>query len=55
MNKKNPTPVPSQEPLVTANAKLMAAIAKDLESQNEKSIGELLEENDKEADDTKKN
>ena len=44
MNKKNPIPVPSEDPLVIANEKLMAAIAKDLESQQEKSIGELLKE-----------
>lgn len=44
MNKDNPISVPSEDPLVIANEKLMAAIAKDLESQKEKSIGELLKE-----------
>lgn len=44
MNKDNPTPIASQDPIAKANEKLMAAIAKDLESQKEKSIGELLKE-----------
>jgi len=42
MNKDNPIPIASQDPLARANEKLMAAIAKDLEKQDDKSVAEIL-------------
>jgi hypothetical protein len=42
MNKDNPTPIASQDPIAKANEKLMEAIAKDLKNTQDKSISEVL-------------
>jgi len=42
MNKDNPTPIASQDPIAKANDKLMEAIAKDLQNTKDKSVSELI-------------